>query len=486
MKSINKLDTSQEIFVATKTMTVSRGLAKRTKAFHKPMLVSKARENGFSLIELMIAMIIGLILVLGIATIFVNSSNNIRLQRGISNIQESGREALMRITNDASSMGAQYCAAIGTQAPLLGFTPQRTVRNFANAPTSGPLAGGLFFGLPGTPDTAVTTAGNAAGPPYNINPRFFIQGHECGPSACTPALNVLGSNPFANVPAAGTAVGSRAPNTDVLTVRYLEGNGASVSAPSAPALPGGNMVVPLLAGYNTASTSGIKRLGEMTALTNRLFMIADCSKAAIFRGDFAAASVTATAINNQSLDKAPRFSDLDNARVFDMRNNFLTVTYFIQNVADPNVAGRIIPALMRSENGQIEEVVRGVERLDFRYSVALRTSGATDYQKFSWMTADQVQTELPCPPRPKGIPGFDKFAPGVAAAPLTTDTEAGCSWRAVQGIEIGMLVTSVDGVSDPETTLTYSMDAGAVVTPAAGDILRREFRAIAPIRAWVQ
>ena len=446
-----------------------------------------SNNRGFSLLELMIAMVIGLILMLGIATIFVNTSNNIRLQRGISNIQEAGREAMMRITKDASSMGTQYCASISNQAPLLGFTPQRTVRNFARAGTSGPVGGGLFFGLPGTPDTAVTTAGNAAGPPYNVNPRFFIQGHDCVAGACTPALNTLGSNPLANVPAAGAAVGDRAPNTDVITVRYLEGNGASISAPSAPAAPGGNMTVPLFANYAAASaTSGIKRLGEQVPATNRLFMIADCSKAAIFRGNFDAASVTATDAENLSLTTAPRFSDLDNARVFDMQNNFLTVTYFVQNVQDPNVAARIIPVLMRSENGLIEEVVRGVERLDFRYSVAIRTPGAPNYQSFRWMTADQVQTLLPCPPRPKGIPGFDKFAPGVPAAALTVDTEAGCSWRAVQAVEIGMLVTSVDRVNDPETTVAYSMEAGAVVKPTGGEVLRREFRAIAPIRAWVQ
>lgn len=444
-------------------------------------------HRGFSMLELMIAMAIGLILMLGIATIFVNTSNNIRLQRGISNIQEAGREAMMRITKDASSMGTQYCASISSQAPLLGFTPQRTVRNFADAPTSGPLAGGLFFGLPGAADVAVTTAGNAPGPPYNVNPRFFIQGHDCIAGACTPALNVLGSNPFANVPPAGAAIGDRALNTDVITVRYLEGNGASISAPSAPAIAGGDMTVQLIAGYDAVSaTSGIKRLGDQGSLTNRLFMIADCSKAAIFRGNFDATSVTATAATNQSLITAPRFSDEDNARVFDMRNNFLTVTYFVQNIVDPNVAGQIIPALMRNENGVTEEVVRGVERLDFRYSVAVRTPGAPDYQSFRWLTADQVQNLLPCPPRPKGIPGFDKFAPGVPAQPLTVDTEAGCSWRAVQAVEIGMLVTSVDRVSDAETTVAYSMEAGAVVKPAMGEVLRREFRAIAPIKAWVQ
>ena len=448
-------------------------------------VVFSNNNHGFSLLELMIAMVIGLILMLGIATIFVNTSNNIRLQRGISNMQEAGREAMMRITKDASSMGTQYCASISNQAPLLGFTAQRTVRNFAKADTSGPVGGGLFFGLPGTPDTAVTTAGNAAGPPYNVNPRFFIQGHDCVAGACTPALNALGSNPLANVPAAGAAVGDRALNTDVITVRYLEGNGASISAPSAPAAPGGNMTVPLFANYATASaTSGIKRLGEQVPATDRLFIIADCSKAAIFRGNFDAASVTATDAGNLSLTTAPRFSDVDNARVFDMQNNFLTVTYFVQNVEDPNVTGRIIPALMRSENGVTEEVVRGVERLDFRYSVAI--PGANDYQNFRWMTADQVQTQLPCPPRPKGIPGFDKFAPGVPEAPLTTDTEAGCNWRAVQAVEIGMLVTSVDRVSNPESTVAYSMEAGAVVKPATGEVLRREFRAIAPIRAWVQ
>lgn len=442
------------------------------------------RKLGFTLIELMIALVIGVILVLGIASIFVNTSNNIRLQRGISNLQESGREALTRLVDDAAATGSQYCTAVGVQSPRNGFTPQKVVRNFATTTTSG-TAGGLFFGLPGSADTAVTTATNPAGPPYNINPRFFLQGHDCVANTCTPALTVLGGNPGV-VPAAGTAAGDRVPNSDVLTVRYLQGNGASLSSSSVAA--GGNISFPLNANYAVPGSGGLLRLGLAPPSLNRLFMVADCSKAAIFRGDFSAAGATALVGGNAGLADAPSFRAEENARVFDLRNNFLTVTYFLQNIADPNVVGRLIPTLMRSENGATEEVVRGVERLDFRYSVARFRADFNNpsYQGYQWMTANQVHTAIPCPPRPKGIPGFDNFVPLVPELPLTTDTELGCNWRGVGAIEIGMLVTSVDDVPNAETTETYSMDAGAVVTPATGRLIRREFRAIAPIKAWVQ
>jgi type IV pilus assembly protein PilW len=175
------------------------------------------------------------------------------------------------------------------------------------------------------------------------------------------------------------------------------------------------------------------------------------------------------------------------ARIFDMQNNFLTVTYFLQNVADPNIAGRVIPALIRSENGENEEIARGVERLDFRYSVAqFRVDLDPDYRNSQWMTANQVQNIARCPPRPKNIPGFSGFDPTNNNPALTVDTEAGCGWRAVQAVEIGMLVTTVDNVSNADKTYTYSMEAGLAVKPAVGNLIRREFRAISPIKAWIQ
>jgi len=52
---------------------------------------SLARHHGFSLIELMIAMVIGLILLAGVGTVFVSTQQTSQTKRGLDNAQEALR-----------------------------------------------------------------------------------------------------------------------------------------------------------------------------------------------------------------------------------------------------------------------------------------------------------------------------------------------------------------------------------------------------------
>ena len=444
------------------------------------------KHRGFTLIELMIAMVIGLILMLGIASIFVNTTNNIRLQRGIANIQDSGRISYDFLKHDIAEAGALYGSSINIQVAENGQMPQRSVTSFfvlpgvasayqgndENARTNTLTAtsvnsSGLFYGLPTISDTL--TRATAAVPPvptlpnaYRISARYFIQGHECTTvAACVPALTVDGaarnfSGGTAATPVTGTAVGNRVIGSDVLTIRRLTGNGVSISS----VIPGAAPVYFLQAG-------ALARLGlsNPARLTNRLVMIADVDRAAIYRGNFDSAGTTFSIPGAPTTDPgAFGFSADKNSRIFDMENQFLTVTYFLQNVADPNNSGRVIAALMRQENGRnVEEIARGVERLDFRYKVGEfnRTS--------AWLTADEVSN-----------------LPVSACPPQALDTvESACGWRDVSVVEVGFLVNTVDDVQTPDTTVTYTMNQvnGEITT---GKTLRREFRFSVPIRAWQQ
>jgi len=51
------------------------------------------RQQGLTLVELMIAMVIGLILIAGVIQIFLSSQQAYRTQESMSRIQESGRFA---------------------------------------------------------------------------------------------------------------------------------------------------------------------------------------------------------------------------------------------------------------------------------------------------------------------------------------------------------------------------------------------------------
>lgn len=66
-------------------------------------------QNGLSLIELMIAMALGLILTLGVVQIFLASSNTYRLNDGLGKVQENIRFSLGQLQYDARMAGYFGC-----------------------------------------------------------------------------------------------------------------------------------------------------------------------------------------------------------------------------------------------------------------------------------------------------------------------------------------------------------------------------------------
>ena len=67
--------------------------------------------NGFSLIELMIAMILGLMLSEGIYVLLSTSSRANATQLALARLQDSGRVALETIASDLRSAGHMPCGA---------------------------------------------------------------------------------------------------------------------------------------------------------------------------------------------------------------------------------------------------------------------------------------------------------------------------------------------------------------------------------------
>lgn len=67
----------------------------------------RGQQKGFSFIEVMISMLLGLVVLGGVFNVFLGSSQTYRLQDGMFRAQESGRFALSMILNDARSAGFQ-------------------------------------------------------------------------------------------------------------------------------------------------------------------------------------------------------------------------------------------------------------------------------------------------------------------------------------------------------------------------------------------
>lgn len=72
---------------------------------------ANSSHRGFTLIELMIAMLIGVFLMAGVIQIFLSAKQAYRLQENLSRLQENGRFAMDILTKDVRMAGYAGCAS---------------------------------------------------------------------------------------------------------------------------------------------------------------------------------------------------------------------------------------------------------------------------------------------------------------------------------------------------------------------------------------
>ncbi len=102
----------------------------------KPKLMSSRVQSGFGLVELMIAMTIGLILLGGIGYVFLGSRAAFRTTENLSRIQENARYALDMMGRDIRMAGYVGC---GNMASMI-------VKTIANPPVPPMTAGNALLG----------------------------------------------------------------------------------------------------------------------------------------------------------------------------------------------------------------------------------------------------------------------------------------------------------------------------------------------------
>ncbi|MGC9456384.1 MAG: PilW family protein [Halothiobacillaceae bacterium] len=87
------------------------------KALSRPILRNKrSAQSGLTLIELMIALVLGLIIVAGVIQLFLSSKQAYRLQESMSRVQETGRYALEVMSRDIRQAG--YKGGCGRDVPV--------------------------------------------------------------------------------------------------------------------------------------------------------------------------------------------------------------------------------------------------------------------------------------------------------------------------------------------------------------------------------
>ena len=83
-----------------------------------------ATQSGLTLIELLIAMTLGILLTFGVTEIYINSKQTYRSQDGLARMQENARFALDFIARDVRSSGYVGCSNIKTITPnIITTTP---------------------------------------------------------------------------------------------------------------------------------------------------------------------------------------------------------------------------------------------------------------------------------------------------------------------------------------------------------------------------
>ena len=451
-------------------------------------IVARCRMAGLSLIEMMIALIMALIVAAGIITVFASTSSSNKVQQQMAALQEEGRFAIHSLRNDLADANGTYCSNSGGNAMDTAATGGSGLYlDSLRSPTiyakDFPTINSAFY------DNTTPLTAPATPKAFSLPSAVFMRGYDCTIAACKP---VDPHDSVAGIPAVGTAVGSRVKGTDVLTIRYLRpGSGWAI-------VPGGSATGSTLDAVNAAVTQiNLAPLADEPAVgtfTGTLAMLADCSNAQVFAVSGAG---TATLKPNNNVASPLDISTGAAPRLFDFAKDFQTVTYYLEVVcADgSSPCAHTTGALVRRVNGSetvagAGELVRGVERLDFRYGI-IDASGNTEF-----LTADQVDTRnggaIPCPP---GNPAELMLDPDGSSPP----EEKGCLWRAVQTIEVHILMdgqTPLYTLTPNEMKYIYTPDSASAtpIAPTAhaiqpnadqgfpNPLLRREFTTLVALR----
>ena len=193
------------------------------------------RLGGFSLVELMVAIVISSLLLIGVVEIFINSRESYQLDEGLSRVQESGRFAtdfLDRAVRMAGNMGCLANIKPGNIDNYLvggGGAPFDITRGIEGFEANGTSPGQTYILAASYPFVALSSTNN-----------------------WTPALNT-GLLP----------VGQAVPGSDILVVRSLSTSATAVAS------------------NNSTANVVVKQPNFLVG--GQIVMLTDCERVAIFQ-----------------------------------------------------------------------------------------------------------------------------------------------------------------------------------------------------------
>lgn len=395
----------------------------------------RARQNGLSLIELMVALLISFLVSLGIVQIFSASRGTYQMQDGLSRVQESGRYATQLMQHQLRMVGYMGCGA---------DTERTTQASFVNhlALYSATVPGG---------DTV-------ADPTYRFQRPVEAFSADALPSDFPT---------FAPVPLAGTDVMVlRTVSEDSVPVVTISRSGAGNTSLDVTLAPGASSVFPA---------------GE-----DAFYALQNCRSVDVFEGKLTGSVVSAAGKTAPNVYLDPTVTDCGAGGCpwdFRISNVFLNAShggpaptepqlnaelhraeYVILYVGD-NAAG--VPSLYmvrfnRNTNATSlddpQELAEGVENLQVRFGVDTTGDGQVD---LPYQTADDIDD-------------------GSTGAALDA------RWRNVLSVRVGMIVRSpeyagvaaVDSANQPRTLTVL----GTSITPPGDGMVRQVYETTISLR----
>ncbi|MEW5755175.1 MAG: PilW family protein [Pseudomonadota bacterium] len=115
-----------------------------------PTLANPGKQKGLSLIELMVAVTIGLILLAGVIQIFTSNKQTYRVQAAMARVQENGRLAMQLLSQDIRMADFWGCNSTASKVSShLNLAADEPYKVFATYHHAKPTDGGIY----GTDDT---------------------------------------------------------------------------------------------------------------------------------------------------------------------------------------------------------------------------------------------------------------------------------------------------------------------------------------------
>lgn len=372
--------------------------------------------DGLSLIELLIALLIGMVMVLGLVQVFAASRTAYMVSQGIARSQESARFALDFLSRDLRMVGHAGCV-----------NDQGLLQEDASVTPALVRGGNIRSLFLGEDDR---NANNVAALPFALRFDVALQGFEAAGTGPGASIDLQ------TVPAAGDATDwspqlpaeiaalSPVAGSDVVMLRFFSPEQAQLSGLT----PGATTTVSYDAASSAVATEG-----------GGLFALADCGGASVFQAsappDATSMTVSVSGLNQTAMDFV---TEHDGSVTYRAGSTTLyraeSMAYYVA------LNGQRVPSLYRTRwtstpgsaalTPVTEELVEGVESLQLLYGE----------------DANSETLEVP----PSGYITKTNTADTIGDA-----TSAG-RWRRVGAVQIGLMVRggSIERSASEQATTT--------------------------------